>query len=218
MIEKKIVREKFLEYKIKDFIINKFSDVPIDKVILEKTPLGERITINTATPGLIIGSRGANIANLVNTIKKHFNLENPQIKINDLKNPLLSASAVASKIANNLAKFGSTRFKLTGYKMVESVMRAGAQGVEIKLSGKLPSARAKSWRFVKGFVKKTGYASDFYVDKAIKSVCLKTGVIGIQVEIMKKDIVLPQKIEILEKSSAENSAQEISKEKSELNK
>ncbi len=194
MIEKKIVREKFLEFKIKTYLLNRMSDVPIKEVTLEKTPLGERITIETPTPGLVIGRGGSNIAKLTEEVKERFNLESPQIKISDVKNPNLSAAVVAKRIANNLRNYGSTRFKLTGYKNVDLVMKAGAAGVEIVLSGKLPSARAKSWRFVGGVVKKTGYHSDFYVDKATESVCLKSGVVGIKVRIMHKDVPLPDKI------------------------
>jgi len=71
---------------------------------------------------------------------------------------------------------------------------AGAMGVEIRITGKLPSSRAKSWRFTKGYIKKTGYVSDFLVDHAIESVTLKTGVVGIQVSIMLPDTPLPDKI------------------------
>ena len=35
-------------------------------------------------------------------------------------------------------------------------MKAGALGIEILISGKIPSSRAKRWRFYQGYLKKCG--------------------------------------------------------------
>lgn len=194
MIERKIVEDKFTEYSISEFIRSEISDVPLEKVLFEKTPLGERITIVTSAPGLVIGKEGANIKHLTKSIKARFKFDNPQIKINEVEDQNLCSAIVAKVIANNLTKFGSQRFKLTGFKALSAVMNAGAMGVEIRLTGKLPSSRSKSWRFSKGYLKKTGYVSDFEIDKSIEHVVLKTGKIGIKVEIMRPETPLPDKI------------------------
>lgn len=201
MIEKKIVSEKFLEYQIKNYIFNRTKDVLIDEIVLEKAPLGEKIVLSTPTPGLVIGAGGSNISAITREIKEKFNLENPRIKISDSGNFNLSASIVARRIANNFRRYGSARFKLVGYKNIGFVLKAGALGVEIILSGKIPSARSKSWRFTGGFIKKTGHTSDFFVDKAIENVTLKTGVIGIKVNIVSPDMPMPQKVSLRDLSS-----------------
>jgi len=209
MIEKKIVREKFLEYEINEFFFREFPDVLIERVSLEKTPLGERIVIKTPVPGLIIGSRGSNINSITNRVKDLFKLENPQIKILDSRNPF-SARVIARRIVNSFKRYGTTRFKLVGYKTVDSVMKAGAEGIEVVLSGKLPSSRAKSWRFIGGYVRKTGYVSDYYIEKAKDSVSLKTGVVGIKVSVMTKDLPLPQKVDIIKREEAVHTSNEMS--------
>jgi small subunit ribosomal protein S3 len=198
MIERKIIEDKFLEYTVSEFVRKTLDDVPIQNIFVEKNPLGERITIQTSTPGLVIGREGSNIKKLTAVLKEKFSFENPQIKIAEVKDMFLSANIVAKRIANDLAKFGSQKFKLTGFRALSSVMYSGAMGVEIKISGKLPSSRAKSWRFAKGYLKKTGFVSDFLVDNAIESVTLKTGVVGINVSIMLPNTPLPDKIEYLE--------------------
>jgi len=194
MIEKKIIRDKSVAYSVSEFIRKELNDVPIDNVKFENTPMGERITIATSTPGLIIGREGSNIRKLTVSIKNRFKFENPQVKISEIKKPYLSAQIVAKEIANNLSRFGPQRFKLTGFKAISSIMDSGAMGAEIRITGKIPSSRAKSWRFNKGYLKKTGYVSDFIVDKAIETVTLKTGVVGIRVEIMLPETALPDKI------------------------
>ncbi len=201
MIERKIVGDKFLEFEISNYLRTILTDVPIKEIIFEKNPLGERITIFTSTPGLVIGRQGATIKKLTEDLRNKFNFENPQIKIGEVKNPFLSASIVAKQIANDLSNFGSQKFKLTGFKSMTKIMDSGAMGCEIRLSGKLPSARAKSWRFSKGYIKKTGYVSDFIIDKAIEKVTLKTGVVGIKVMIMLPDTPLPDKIVYIEQAN-----------------
>lgn len=198
MIEREIIRDKFKEFAVHEFIKQTLGDVPIKEISLEKNPMGERITIYTSTPGLVIGREGSNIKRLTILLRDRFNFENPQIKIGEVKSISLSASIVARRIANDLANFGSQKFKLTGFRAMQGIMDAGAMGVEIKISGKLPSSRAKSWRFTKGYLKKTGYVSDFLIDHAIDKVTLKTGVVGIQVSIMLPDTPLPDKVKYLD--------------------
>lgn len=194
MIERKILDNKFTEFSIANYIRKELKDVAIEKVTYEKNPLGVRITIFTSTPGLVIGREGSNIKKLTESLRVRFGFENPQIKIGEIRNPYLSAAIVAKMIANDLSNFGSQKFKLTGFKALTGIMNSGAMGCEIRLSGKLPSSRAKSWRFSKGYLKKTGYVSDFVIDKAIETVTLKTGVVGIKVQIMLPDTPLPDKI------------------------
>jgi small subunit ribosomal protein S3 len=203
MIERKITGDKLKTFLVNQFLEKEMSGVPVDKIELENSPVGERITIYTSVPGLVIGREGSNIKKLTRLLKEKFNFENPQIKIGEIRNPNLSASIIAKTIANNLSNFGSQKFKLTGFKAMTSIMDAGALGCEIRLSGKLPSARAKSWRFAKGYIKKTGYVSDFLVDKAIDHVTLKTGVVGIKVMIMLPDTPLPDKIVYSESPKAQ---------------
>ena len=194
MIERKVLKDRFIEFKVDSFIRRELRDVAVKEVKFERTPLGERITVYTSTPGLVIGREGSNIRKLTSTLKNSFKFENPQIKIGEVRDVYLSAPLVAKIIANNLANFGSQKFKLSGFKALTNVMNAGAIGCEIKISGKLPSSRAKSWRFHKGYLKKTGYVSDYLVDKAQESVTLKTGVVGVKVQIMLADTPLPDKV------------------------
>lgn len=216
MIERKIVGEKFKSFEIAEFIKKDLGDVPIKEINVVKTSVGERITIFTSTPGLVIGREGSNIKRLTNVVKERFNLENPVIKIGEVKNPYLSAAIVAKIIANDLARFGSQKFKLSGFKAITAIMESGAMGVEIRITGKLPSARSKSWRFNKGYIKKTGYVSDFVIDKAEEKVTLKTGVVGIKVQIMLPDTPLPDKIVYVSMEKPQKSPEELNEEISEV--
>ncbi|MFA6461616.1 MAG: 30S ribosomal protein S3 [Candidatus Woesearchaeota archaeon] len=198
MIEREFITQKTKEYSIKQYVKNKLSKVGgISSIRLKKIPLGEKIIINSSKPSLIVGSKGSNIKELTKELKLQFHLENPQIEINEVRDLYLDANLVAEKITSALERFGSQRFKSVGHKIMENVIRSGALGVEIIISGKIPSARAKSWRFYQGYLKKCGDISVSGVRKANASALLKSGIVGVKVSIMPPDLKLPDRIDIL---------------------
>jgi small subunit ribosomal protein S3 len=193
MIERKFVAEQLKEYQIQEFISNSLKNVGHSHTKVQRTPLGEKIIVYASRPGLVVGRKGENIKKLTSTLKKKFGLENPQIEISEVESIFLDAQIVAEIIASTLERFGPQRFKGVGHKMMADIMNAGALGVEILISGKIPGARAKVWRFYQGYLKKCGdIVHD--VSTAYTSAQLKSGTIGIKVKIMPPDIVLPDKI------------------------
>ncbi len=198
MIERNFIAQKTKEYYIRQYIEGRLRGAEISQITLKKIPLGEKIVIVTSRPSIIVGSKGSNIRELTRYLKSHFKLENPQIEIVEVKNMFLDADIVAGRIASSLERFGSQRFKGIGHKTMANILDAGAIGVEIKISGKIPGSRAKSWRFYQGYLKKCGDISVVGVKTAYASALLKSGVIGIQVRIMPGNLVLPDNIEILE--------------------
>ena len=198
MIEREFIAQKTKEYYIKKHIESKLDKVGISSIKLKKIPLGEKIIIETSRPSLIVGSKGSNIRELTKTLKKQFKLENPQIEINAVKDIFLDPHIVAERISSSLERFGAARFKGVGHKTMENVMNAGALGVEIIISGKIPSSRAKNWRFYLGYLKKCGDIAIHGVKRAQTVALLKSGIIGIKVAIMPSDLVLPDHIEILD--------------------
>ena len=196
MIERKFVADKLKEFSIQEFISNTVKNVGHSHTKLLKTPLGEKIIIHTSRPGLIVGRKGQNIKKITSALKKRFKLENPQLEISEVEIPYLDAKIVAETIANSLERFGPSRFKGVGHKMLAEVMNAGAKGIEILISGKIPSSRSRRWRFYAGYLKKCGDIAITGVKKAYTSAELKTGTIGIQVRIMPPDIRLPDDIRL----------------------
>ncbi|MBI2564449.1 30S ribosomal protein S3 [Candidatus Woesearchaeota archaeon] len=223
MIEKKFVRENVKEFQIQEYISQSLKNVGHSRTILKRTPLGEKIIIFAAKPGLVVGKKGENIKKLTQTLKKKFHLDNPQIEISEVENPLLDAQIVAERIASTLEKYGVQRFKAIGHRTLQSVMEAGARGIEILIAGKVPSARAKRWRFYEGYLKKSGELAVTGVRHAYASAQLKTGTIGIQVSIMPPDLVLPDDVKVrteseISEAKIKNDALLEKKEKSEKSK
>jgi len=196
LIERKFVAQNLKEYKLKQFIAKKLNRVGLSDIKLKRTPLGDKIIISTLKPGLVVGRAGATITKLTKELKDDFKLNNPQIELDEIKNPYTDAAIVAEQIVNSLERFGIKRFKGIGHKIISEVMNAGALGVEILMSGKIPSSRAKTWRFYQGYLKKCGDISVEGVLKTTSIAKLKLGIIGIQVSILPGDVHLPDKIKV----------------------
>ncbi len=198
MIERKFVEQNMTEHGIKEFVKQFLNRAGLSDVTLMKTPLGEKIVVKASRPGLVVGRGGVNIALLTKELKKKFNLDNPQVEIEEVENPNLDPEIVAENITSALERFGSNRFKGIGYRAIQDVMSAGARGVEVLISGKVPSARARTWRFYSGYLKKCGDIALTGVDTAYKIARLKSGVVGVKVSIMPPTTKLPDDIEVFE--------------------
>jgi small subunit ribosomal protein S3 len=209
MEEKKIVQFKKDEFSIREYIKGVLGKGKVSKVRIEYTPVGEKIIISTNKPGLIIGRKGEKIEELTRVLKTKFKLENPHVEIDEILKAELDAQLMADEIALGLERFGPIRFKVIAYRTLQKIMNAGALGTEIRLNGKLPSARAKQWRFSQGFLKKVGDSAKV-VDRAQARAETKPGTVGIKVSILSPTAILNDRInvndELLEKLRM-NSAQ-----------
>ncbi len=193
MEEKNVVKFKKDEFAIREYIKNFVGKGKISKVKIEYTPIGEKIIVSTHRPGLVIGRKGEKIDMLTRTLKTKFKLENPHVEIDEILHPEFDAQLIADEIALSLERFGPLRFKVIAYRMLQRIIDAGAMGVEIRLGGKLPSSRAKLWRFAQGYLKKTGDSAKV-VDRAQSIAQTKPGIVGVKVSILSPNVKLKDRI------------------------
>jgi len=186
MEEKKFVNVKKEEFRIKEYVKKVLGKGKISDIDIGYTPIGEKIIVSTSKPGLVIGRKGERILELTENLKKKFSLENPSIEIQEIKNPLFDAQTVADKIALSIERSGPIKFKVIAYRMLEEIVKGGAKGVEIRLSGKLPSERSRTWRFASGYLKKTGETKSI-VDRAKAIAKTHAGIVGVKVSIVPPD-------------------------------
>lgn len=195
MEEKNVSKFKKNEFSIREYIRNSLGKGRVSRVKIEYAPIGEKIIISTSKPGLIIGRGGEKIEELTRILKRKFDLENLHIEIDEIKKPEFDAQIMGDEIALSLERFGPLRFKVISYRALKRIMDAGALGAEIRLSGKLPGSRAKTWRFAQGYLKKTGDPAKV-VDRAQATAQTKPGVVGIKISILSPEAVLIDRINI----------------------
>lgn len=158
-------------------------------VDVQKNPIGSRITVFVTRPGLAIGRRGTGIKDLTERVAAKFPLPNLQIAVSEVEAPELNPRIMAARIAQIVAR--GTAFRRAANWTMNSIMAAGAAGVEIGVAGKLRSDRSHSEKYRMGVVPKSGEASKRVVREATTDVLLKLGLYGIQVKIAVKDAVPP---------------------------
>jgi small subunit ribosomal protein S3 len=183
MEEKQFVKVRKEEFNIREFVKRVFGKGLVSKVRIEYTPVGEKIVISTHKPGLIIGKGGEKISSLTTYLKRKFKMENPHVDIEEIMHPEFDAQLIADNLALALERFGSMKYKSASYRSLGDMKRKGALGAEIRATGKLPSDRARSWRFSFGYLKKTGDAASV-VDRAEAVANTKQGIVGIKVAVL----------------------------------
>ena len=145
MIERQIVAQKIKEKEIEEFVFSYFGKISCSHIMMQRTPLGEKISVYTSRPGLIVGKKGANIKKITDLLKTKFNMENPQLEVVEITNPFIDAASVARSLISGFDRFGPKRFKAMAYRALSDALKAGARGIEIVIGGRgVPGERAKS--------------------------------------------------------------------------
>ncbi|MHA1805531.1 MAG: 30S ribosomal protein S3 [Promethearchaeota archaeon] len=175
---------------------------------LQKTPLGTRIVLKTSRPGLVIGKGGKRIQEITDLLNEKFDMDMLQIEVEEVKKPDLDAQIMAERLAYSLDR--GRHYRRAGYYILRKVMDAGARGVEIIISGKITSQRARTQIFRAGTMSKSGQIAQEGVDKGVAQCIQKSGVLGIIVKIMKSDVKFGDDVKIkkdlLEKAQKEAEA------------
>ena len=205
-IERYFIKEGVKEMLIDEYLEKELRRAGYGGLDIKKTPLGTKVTIFAASPGYVIGRGGRRIRELTRILERQFGLENPQIEVEEIKNPYLNAKVQAVRLAQALER--GIHFRRAAYSAIRAIMRNGARGVEIRLSGKLTGERAKSVRFYQGYLAKVGNPAETLVSKGYAQAGLKLGVIGVKVSIMPPDAKLPDEIEVIEKPIKEEVSEE----------
>ena len=191
-VEKVFVAEKIKEHKIKEFISKDLAQAVISHSEIKRTPLGTRVVVHAMRPGLVIGAGGENIKRITEILKGRFKLENPHIEVKQVEVPELDASIMAQKIASLLER--GYYFKKIVYRVLDSILAAGARGVEIRISGKVPSERGKEWVFKKGYIRHCGETAKNDIDIGYATALQKPGIVGVKVRIMPPNVKFPDEL------------------------
>ncbi|HLD58529.1 MAG TPA: 30S ribosomal protein S3 [archaeon] len=216
MIERFFIEQSMKKIELTRFVKKQLEMAGFTDLEIVKTPLVTRIVLHVVRPGLAIGKGGQTINQLTDEIGKKFGIENPQIEIQEIQRPELNAQVQVDKIVSLLERGFSWRS--ISFRTVQDIMRAGAQGAELILSGKLAGkgGRKRRTRIAQGYMKKVGDQVKL-VDFAKANAYPKPGAIGIKLRIIHPGVIFPDKASIkdiiaLEKQSAIDAGKTISSE------
>lgn len=195
--ERKFIQENTKRSLIKKFLLKEIEGAGFGSMSIQRTPIGTRVNILVERPGMVIGKAGIKIKELTETIQTKFNVDNPQIEIQEAgATAPLNAQIMAEKLAEALER--GWHFRRAGHSTVRRIMNAGAKGCQIIIAGKLTGARHRTEKFTEGHVKYCGEIAKIVMDEGFATAKLKAGVLGVKVRIMKPDAKLPDEIRLKE--------------------
>ncbi|HDJ26793.1 MAG: 30S ribosomal protein S3 [Thermoplasmata archaeon] len=191
-IERKFIREALRKVLLKEYLMRELRGAYMGGMRVRKTPLGTHIVVEVSRPGLVIGRKGERIREIERKVKEEFGFENPQIEVKAIQKPELNPQVMAESIA--LAIERGWKFRRVAHQALDRIMRAGARGVQIVISGKLTGDRARSENFKAGKVKHCGEPAFSQMRKGFAIAVPKQGVIGVYVAILPPGEVLPDEV------------------------
>ena len=170
--------------KIRNYMYARLAKASISRIIIERTLRLVTVTITTARPGVIIGKGGQEVDKLKEELKK-LTKKDIQINIFEVKRPELDARLVADGIARQLE--ARISFRRAIKMSIASTMRMGAEGIKVKISGRLNGAEmARSEMYKDGRTPLHTFRAD--IDYAISEAHTTYGRLGIKVWICKGEV------------------------------
>lgn len=179
----------FSEKLVEDDKIRKYVEARVPKggiarIIIERTLKRITLTIQTARPGVVIGKGGNEVDKIKEELKKITN-KDIQINIFEIKRPEIDAKLVADTVAQQIRARISYRRAMK--QAIASAMRVGAEGIKIKVSGRLGGAdMARSEQYKEGRVPLHTLRAD--IDYAVAEADTVYGKIGVKVWIFKGEV------------------------------
>ena len=204
--EHQFIEDGLRRSQINEFFADELGRAGYGGMDVAKTPMGTQIVLKAEKPGMVIGKGGKNIRKITTELEERFDMDDPQIDVQEVDEPDLNAQIVADRLANALER--GWYFRKAGHTTIDRIMDAGALGAEIVLSGKVTGARSRVEKFNRGYIKHNGEPAETVVDEGQGVAVMKLGTIGVNVKIIPPDAELPDDFEVYEDVEVEDYIEE----------
>lgn len=172
---------------IRGYLRKKLGHASVSQIQINRLSASVQIIIHTARPGLVIGKKGEDIDLLRQDLAKIVG-GSVQISVEEIRKPELDAYLVAEGVAQQLEK--RIMFRRAMKRAVTNALRLGAEGVRIRVSGRLNGAEiARSEWYREGRVPLHTLRAD--IDYGVAEAKTTYGVIGVKVWIFKGEVFKP---------------------------
>jgi small subunit ribosomal protein S3 len=175
------------DHRVREFLGKKLKDASVSRIHIERPAKRANITIHTARPGIVIGKKGEDIEKLRSQVAALLGmlLQDVRINISEIRKPELDAQLVAEGIAQQLER--RVQFRRAMRRAVTNTMRVGAEGVKVKVAGRLNGAEiARSEWYREGRVPLHTFRAD--IDYGLAEARTTYGVIGVKVWVFRGEV------------------------------
>ncbi len=178
----------YADYQVREFLKKKLKEASVSRIVIERPARKANITIHTARPGIVIGKKGEDIEKLRREICKLLELPLQDVRLNiaEIRKPELDAQLVAEGIAQQLER--RVMFRRAMKRAVTNTMRLGAEGIKVKVGGRLNGAEiARSEWYREGRVPLHTFRAD--IDYGFSEAKTTYGIIGVKVWIFRGEVI-----------------------------
>jgi small subunit ribosomal protein S3 len=175
------------DHRIREFLRRKLKEASVSRIQIDRPAKRANITIHTARPGIVIGKKGEDIENLRAEVAKFLGMPLQDVRLNiaEIRKPELDAQLVAEGIAQQLER--RVQFRRAMRRAVTNTMRVGAEGVKVKVSGRLNGAEiARSEWYREGRVPLHTFRAD--IDYGLAEARTTYGTIGVKVWVFRGEV------------------------------
>lgn len=173
------------DLEVRAFLKKELASASVSRVQIERLTQSARITIYAARPGVVIGKKGGDIERLRDKVSKMMGVP-AHLTIEEIRRPELDSALVAENIAQQLEK--RIMFRRAMKRAVQNALRAGAEGIKVKVSGRLNGAEiARNEWYREGRVPLHTLRAD--IDYGTAEALTTYGLIGIKVWIFKGEVL-----------------------------
>lgn len=173
------------DYNIRKFLKKKLYHAGIARIGIERSTKRVSLIVHTSRPGIVIGKKGAEIAQLKKELEKMLSYE-VIIDVQEVRKPEINAQLVAENVALQIVR--RVAFRRAMKRSLASAMRFGAEGIKIICSGRLGGAEmARTEQYKDGRVPLHTLRAD--IDYGFIEARTTYGIIGVKVFIFKGEIL-----------------------------
>ena len=173
------------DLEVREYLRKRLASASVSRIDIERPAQSARLTIHTARPGIVIGKKGEDVERLRGEVSKLMGVP-VHINIEEIRKPELDAYLAALNVAQQLER--RVQFRRAMRRVLQNAMRLGAQGIRIRVAGRLNGAEiARSETYREGRVPLHTLRAD--IDYATAEAKTTYGVIGVKVWIFKGEVI-----------------------------
>lgn len=182
--KRKFVNDGVFFSELNEFLTRLLGEKGYAGTEVRVTPIRTEIIVRATRTREVLGEKGRSIRELTSLVQKRFGFKDSQVE--------LFAEQIQNRGCCAMAQSESLRYKLLGgtavrracYGILNFVMKNGATGCEVIVSGKLRAQRAKVMKFRDGYLISTGDPKNYYIQESCRHVAMRQGMLGVKVKIM----------------------------------
>ena len=175
------------DHRVREFLMKRLREASVSRIQIDRPAKRANITIHTARPGIVIGKKGEDIERVRGEVAAMLKmpLQDVRLNISEIRKPELDARLVAEGIAQQLER--RVQFRRAMRRAVTNTMRVGAEGIKVKVSGRLNGAEiARSEWYREGRVPLHTFRAD--IDYGLAEAKTTYGIIGVKVWVFRGEV------------------------------